>query len=159
VNLLYRGSVLPLFFALVMLKGTGELIRLLRAAGIFPYASLAYLGVAAIFLAPWLSAGGCWARTCNRRGAAVAGGPSGVHSHGRAGRNSCAGHRLVYQELLGHHAARHLPGVSAVFCHAASVWTDSPGQRGVWLLLTSILVAKGSDIGAYFVGPARVGTS
>ena len=57
-DLLGRGCVLPLALLAVVLRAAVELTRMLRATGAKPHASFAYLMIAVLMLAPWLSAAG-----------------------------------------------------------------------------------------------------
>ncbi len=57
-DLLRRGSLLPLLFIVVLLRGAVELDRLLRAKDINPHSVFAYLMIVVLLVTPWLSAAG-----------------------------------------------------------------------------------------------------
>jgi phosphatidate cytidylyltransferase len=155
-NLLSHGSVLPFFFLIVMLKGAGELITFMRAAGIEPHVKLAYLGTAAVFLSPWLSAGGIlgsdvqsvegllWPLVLLAFTAMAAAGAQLVRGTPLGSIKDFSGTMLPVLYV----------GFLSSFALQLRCGADTAEQRGVWLMLASILVAKGSDIGAYFVGSA-----
>ncbi len=153
-DLLYRGSILPLLFLVVISLGAYEMNRLLRAKGARPHALFSYLMIAALLLTPWLSAAG-W----------LGSGPEEVEG---------LYWQLVWLMVTGIGAAiltvaRRSPegtfrdmgatlilvfylGFLGSFGLQLRCGRDIPAQEGVWLLLVVVLVTKASDIGAYFVG-------
>jgi len=155
-ELICRGSILPLVVFGLCLAGTRELIGLWRASGAKPHARFSILMVGVVLISPWLSAAG-W----------LGSGPQLVEG--------------LYWNILWMTVAVLGAGILSVMSGdplgavrdmAATVLTiiylgflpsfalqlrcgrDSPDQDGAWLLLITLLVAKASDIGAYFVGTA-----
>jgi phosphatidate cytidylyltransferase len=153
-ELLRRGSVIPVAVVVVLLGGAVELHQLLRMKGTRPFTRFGYTVVAAILLTPWLSAAGwlglgavhvegiywlvVWLlAACVGLALAVIirGDPAGTL---RDAGTTLLG--IIYLGFLGSFALQLRCG------------RDMPEQTGVWLLLMVILIAKVSDIGAYFVG-------
>jgi phosphatidate cytidylyltransferase len=153
-GLFQQASLLPILALVVFLLGAVEISHMLRLLGAQPYSRFAYAMIAVMILAPWLSAAdwlGSGGRLWNGHfwqaaSLVVAGVGVGVHAVLRrdprgALRDVGATFLLIiYMGLFGSYAMQIRCG------HLV------PGQAGVWLLLMVILVAKVSDIGAYFVG-------
>lgn len=155
-GLLRQASLLPVLAIVVFLLGAVEMSRMLCRLGTRPYSRFAYVMVALMVLAPWLSAarligvgerlsdGHFWQAAL----LAAAGVGVGVHAVMRRDPNGALRDvgatflLIIYMGLFGSFAMQIRCG------HLV------PGQAGVWLLLMVILVAKVSDIGAYFVGSA-----
>ncbi|MEE9295896.1 MAG: phosphatidate cytidylyltransferase [Phycisphaerae bacterium] len=57
-DLLRHGSLIPILFTLVVLRGVMEFVTILRAAGHKPCGGWAMLSCAVLMLSPWLCAGG-----------------------------------------------------------------------------------------------------
>ena len=155
-ELLARGSLLPLACTAMVVAGAAEFMKLLRSTGSRPHTALALGMVAALMLAPWLSAAG-W----------LGAGPAQVEG-------------LYYQMVLLVLAfvgacifllARRDPNASlrdigatvltifyfgflGSFATQLRCGQDMAAQDGAWLLLVALLVTKCSDIGAYFTGSA-----
>ena len=153
-DLLRRGSLLPLVFVAVFLRGAMELNHIFRAKDIRPHTTFAYLMIVVLLLTPWFSAAG-WLGSEARdqeglfwqlvalmvtvMGAGVLcvlrGHPQGTFRD--------AGATLLMVFYLGFLGS---------FGLQLRCGRDVPGQEGAWLLLIALLVTKASDIGAYFVG-------
>jgi len=153
-GLLRQASLLPVLGIVVFLFGAVEISRMLRLIGTQPYSPFAFAMIVVMVLVPWLcaaewlGAGGRLSSAHFWQGAflVVAGVGVGVHAVMRrdprgALRDVGATFLLIiYMGVFGSYAMHIRCG------HLV------PGQAGVWLLLMAILVAKVSDIGAYFVG-------
>jgi len=153
-ELLARGSIIPVVMTVLFVMGAFELNHLLQLKGLRPHARFAYLMVATLMLAPWLSAAG-WlgAGAAEVEGlywqvvflvAAAVG--TGILTVIRAQpansiRDSSA--TLMIIVFLG------FLGSFGVHMRCAC---DTPEQQGAWLLLIVVLVTKASDIGAFLVG-------
>jgi phosphatidate cytidylyltransferase len=139
-----------------MLKGAGELIGFLRAAGVEPYAKLAYFAVAAVFLSPWLSAGGVLGSDVQSVEGLLW--PVVLLAFTALGGAAAQLLRGTPVGSLKDFSGTMLPviylGFLPSFALQLRCGADTAEQRGVWLMLGAILVAKSSDIGAYFVGSA-----
>ncbi|MGB2986029.1 MAG: phosphatidate cytidylyltransferase [Phycisphaerae bacterium] len=155
-DLLRRGSVLPLFFLVVIVRGAVELNRLLRAGAARPHVFFAYLMIALLLLTPWLSAAG-WLGTgpVEVEGlfwqivwllvTGIGAGVLVVMRRDPEGTFRDMGATLIMVFYLGFLAS---------FGLQLRCGRDVPAQEGAWLLLIAVLVTKASDIGAYFVGSA-----
>lgn len=154
IALLQHGSVIPLGFGVVILLGSLEFIRLLRAKGIEPHSGFVLLMVLAIFLSPWLSAG----EWLGADVAAVEGlywplvllvftvlGAGTMQILRRAPNGSMT-------SIAGTLTAVFYLGFTTSFALQIRSGSDSPGEAGVWLLFITLMVTKCSDIGAYFTG-------
>ena len=155
-DLLYRGSILPLFFLVTILLGAREMNRLLRAKAARPHALFSYLMIAALMLTPWLSAAG-W----------LGSGPDEVEglywqivwlmvTGIGAGiltvvRRSPEG---TFRDMGATFIVVFYLGFLGSFGLQLRCGRDIPAQDGAWLLLIVVLVTKASDIGAYLVGSA-----
>lgn len=153
-ELLERGSFLPLTCLVMILLGAGELARLLQAKGAKPQATFALVMIAALMLAPWLSAAG-WLGT----------GPAQVEglywqivllTVSFIGVGILLVVRRQPEGSLGNLGATILMvsylGFLGSFATQLRCGRDTPNQDGAWLLMIAILVTKSSDIGAYFAG-------
>ena len=155
-ELLERGSFLPLTCLVMILFGAGELARLLQAKGAKPHATFALVMIAALMLAPWLSAAG-WLGTGPVKveglywqivllAVSLAGG--GIllvfrrRSEGSLADLGATILMVFYLGFLGSFAIQLRCG------------RDIPNQDGAWLLMMAIVVTKCGDIGAYFAGTA-----
>jgi len=153
-DLLRRGSLIPILFIVVLLRGAVELNRLLRAKDYKPHSAFAYLMILVLLVTPWFSAAG-WlgADVRDQEGlfwqlfalmVTVIG--AGVlcvfRGHPRGAIPDMAATLLMvfYVGFLGSFGLQLRCG------------RDIPAQEGAWLLLITLLVTKASDIGAFFVG-------
>lgn len=155
-DLLRRGSLIPLLFIFVLLRGSVELNRILLAKGVKPHAVFAGLMVLFLLSAPWWSAAG-WlgSGVAEREGLLfqLAGvlvtllgtGVLTILRRDPQGTIRDAGATLLAVLYLGF-----LGGFGILLRCGA----DVPEQEGAWLLLIVLLVTKASDIGAYFTGRA-----
>jgi len=155
-DLLHRGSLIPLLFMVVLLRGALELDRILRAKGVQPHSAFAYLMIVVLLLAPWFSAAGWlgadvrdqeglfWQLVALLVTVMGAGVLCVLRGHPRGALPDMAATVLMvfYVGFLGSFGLQLRCG------------RDIPGQEGAWLLLITLLVTKASDIGAYFVGTA-----
>ena len=153
-ELLERGSFLPLTCLVMILFGAGELARLLQAKGAKPHATFALVMIAALMLAPWLSAAG-WLGT----------GPGKVEglywqivllAVSLAGGGILLVFRRRSEGSLADLGATILMvfylGFLGSFAIQLRCGRDIPNQDGAWLLMMAIVVTKCGDIGAYFAG-------
>jgi len=153
-DLLRRGSLIPLLFIVVLLRGAVELDHILRAKDVKPHSVFAYLMIVVLLLAPWFSAAGWlgadvrdqeglfWQLVVLMATVIGAGMLCVLRGHPRGAIPDLAATMLIvfYVGFLGSFGLQLRCG------------RDIPGQEGAWLLLMTLLVAKASDIGAYFVG-------
>ena len=155
-DLMRRGSIVPAFLLVVVLRGVAELARLLRARGAEPNVLFATLMVSLLLLTPWLSGAGwlgmgpaelegffwqvVWVAVSVLGVGALA--VIRPHPEGTLQDVGATLTTILYLGFLGSFALQLRSG------------RDVPGQDGAWLLLITILVTKSSDIGAYFVGTA-----
>jgi len=153
-DLLRRGSLIPLLFIVVLLRGAVELDRILRAKDVRPHSAFAYLMIVVLLLAPWFSAAGWlgadvrdqeglfWQLVALMVTVIGAGVLCVLRGHPRGTVPDMAATLLMvfYVGFLGSFGLQLRCG------------RDIPGQEGAWLLLITLLVTKASDIGAYFVG-------
>jgi phosphatidate cytidylyltransferase len=156
MDLLRRGSIIPLMFVIVLGLGVAEMVRLLRARGIRPFVVLAYLLTLALVVLPWLGPAGYLGESiADREGLywSVAGGAAAVllvgffcvvrnNPTGTLQDGSATLLLVFYLGFLGSFGLQLRCGLS------------SGTHQGAWLLLIVILVTKSSDIGAYLVGSA-----
>jgi len=153
-DLLRRGSILPLVSVAVFLLGAVEMNHLLRLQGTHPHSRFAYLTVAVLVLAPWLSSAG-WLGSGPRLTDGIFWLASLLVAAG-IGVGVLAIFRRDPKGTLGDVGATFLVvvylGVFGSFAMQIRCSLSTPEQAGVWLLLMVVLVAKVSDIGAYFVG-------
>jgi len=155
-RLIERGSLVPLFVAVVGMAGSWELAALLRKKSQRPHTWFAVGMVGAITLSPWLSAAGFLGQ-----GPAAVEGVFNVlllvamamigtglitvlrgNPADSLTRSAATLFIILYIGLLGSFAVQLRSG------------RDVPGEHGAWLLLIVVLVTKSSDIGAFFVGSA-----
>lgn len=156
MELLRRGSVIPLMFLVVLGLGVAEMVRLLRARGVNPFVVPAYLLTLGLVVLPWLGPAGYLGESiADREGLywSVAGVAAAVLLVGffAVFRNNPNGTLLdgsatlllvLYLGFLGSFGLQLRCGL------------NSATHQGVWLLLIMILVTKSSDIGGYLVGSA-----
>lgn len=153
-DLLRRGSVVPLFFVVVLTGGAIELGRLQRSQGARPHVAFAQVMIAVLLLIPWLSAAG-WLGSAPPQvegfyweivglAAAVIGtGLLTIVRRDPGGTLRDMGATLLMVFYLGFLGS---------FGLQLRCGRDVPDQEGAWLLLIVVLVTKVSDIGAFFVG-------
>lgn len=155
-RLVSRGSLIPLFFAALVLGGGLEMMRLMHWAGLRPHAFIAIFMSLVLLLSPWLCAAGVLGDS-----------PSDVEG--------------LQWQLIWLALAVLVTGVAQLrrgFTEGAiadigATWTavlylgllpsfavqlrcgpDIPGSEGAWLVLLFLAVAKASDVGAYLTGSA-----
>ena len=153
-DLLSRGSILPVAFLVIVLRGAFELNRLMRSSGARPHARFAYGMIALLMLTPWFSAAG-WLGSdpTDVEGlywqlvwmivAVIGTGLLSVLRRDPAGTIRDAGATLLMVFHLGFLSS---------FAVQLRSGRDVPDQEGAWLLLIVVLTIKASDIGAYFTG-------
>lgn len=155
-DLLRRGSAIPIAATVMVLLGAVELGRLYRGAGRPAPTRFAYLMVALLMLSPWLSAAGWLGNGAIQLegfywqivwlGVAVIGTASmQVFRGDPAATSGNLGASWIVILYLG------FMGSFIVHLRCSQ---DVAVAEGAWLLLITVLVAKFSDIGAYFVGSA-----
>jgi phosphatidate cytidylyltransferase len=149
-----RGSLIPIFFAVLVLGGAMEMLRLLRAAGLRPHGIIAVVMSLVVLLSPWLCAAGLIGHR-----------PSDVEG---------ARWQLVWLAamVLATVLAQLKRGVtSTAVADVGVTWLmvlclgflpsfavqlrsnpDIAGADGAWWVLVFLATVKGSDIGAYLVG-------
>lgn len=155
-ELLARGSLIPLFFIVVLLRGSMELARILRAKGAQPYVAWANISILFLALAPWFSAAGWFGSgVAEQEGllwqiVGVAGAFVGAGVLTILGREPHGTVRDLGATML---MVLYL-GLLAGFGTMLRCGKDVPGHEGAWLLLLVLLITKVSDIGAYFTGKA-----
>jgi len=153
-NLLRHGSVVPLGLAVLIVMASAEFMRLLEAKGANPNRLFAQVMLLAIFLSPWLSAGGWLGDDV----AAVEGlyWPLVLIAMTPIGAGALHLFRGQTDGSLRDIGATCLAvlyiGFLSSFALQLRSGADSPAEQGVWLLLITLLVTKASDIGAYFAG-------
>ncbi len=157
-RLLAQGSLVTVFAIGVLLAGTAEMHRLLRANGAKPFTSVATVSITAILLVPWFASAG-WFEV---RSVLVLLSPitalaiafllaTLALSFATVLRASPEGSiRDFSSSLLTALYLGFLPAVGLQL----RCGPRSPNEVGAWLLLAVILITKASDIGAYFVGSA-----
>jgi phosphatidate cytidylyltransferase len=153
-DLLHRGSLLPILFIVVLLRGAVELDRILRAKDVRPHSAFAYLMIVVLLLTPWFSAAGFlgsdvrdqeglfWQLVALMVTVMGAGVLCVLRGHPRGALPDMAATLLMVFFV----------GFLGSFGLQLRCGRDIPGQEGAWLLLITLLVTKASDIGAYFVG-------
>lgn len=155
-HLLSQGSFVPLLAMCAMVAGAFELMKLQRAAGARPFERFALVMVALLVLIPWFTAAG-WL------------GESSIAVEGLfwpvlgmivavVGTGMLCVRRDNPQGSLRDFGATLLPicflGFLGSFGIQIRCERDLPAQFGVWLALSVVLIAKTSDIGAFFAGTA-----
>jgi phosphatidate cytidylyltransferase len=154
MDLLRRGSVIPLMFLIVLGLGVAEMVRLLRARGIRPFIIPSYVLTLGLVALPWLGPAGYLGDSIadleglywQLLGAAVAiltigtlcvlrNNPTGTIQDGGATLQT-----VMYLGFLGSFGLQLRCGPTSAQSH------------GVWVLLIAILVTKSSDIAGYLVG-------
>lgn len=156
MDLLRRGSIIPLMFVIVLGLGVAEMIRLLRARGIRPFVIPAYLLTLSLVVLPWLGPAGYLGESiADREGLywSVAGGAAAVLLVGFVCvfRNNPTG---TLQDGSATLLLVFYLGFLGSFGLQLRCGLGSGANQGAWLLLIVVLVTKSSDIGAYLVGSA-----
>ncbi len=156
MELLRHGSIIPLTFLIVLARAVMELLSLLRAKGVRPFALSAYAFTLALVVLPWLGPAGYLGQSIvdseglywqliGVAAAVLAVGFSCVFRNGPAGAIQDGGSTLLlilYLGFLGSFGLQIRCGLSGTT------------YQGIWILLIVILVTKSSDIGGYLVGSA-----
>lgn len=152
--LLARGSFIPLATAAMTVLGGAELARFFKLKEASPHAGFAYVVIVLTVLSPWLSSAG-WLGL----GSGAAAGLLGLVGCTLAAVLGVAIWTVARSEVsnaLSDFAATITMVLYLGFLGAFSVQLrcsgGPPGPDGAWLLLTTLLVAKASDIGAFFAG-------
>ena len=151
--LLARGSLIPVFVALLAVAGAWELVHVLRIRGARPCVGIGTLTIGLAILGPWIAAGYACSSDAGARGWYAT-----VFAMG-LGMLLLAGRLVVRRRPEG--ALRdfgataglvvYLGFLPSFAVHLRAGWGE-PGSMGAWLFFLVLLVTKASDIGAYFAG-------
>jgi phosphatidate cytidylyltransferase len=158
-ELLRHGSIVPLAFFILIALGVAEMLRLLRARGLQPFAFPAYAGTLALLLIPWLAPAGYlgdsipdreglyWPLAVMAFSLLVIGACCVLRNNPKGTIQNGSGTMLiiVYLGFLSSFALQIRSNLSVPSQHH---------HQGVWLLINVILITKCSDIGGYLTGSA-----
>ncbi len=149
-----RGSLIPLVFAVLILAGGWEMVRLMRSAGLRPHAGIGIVMSLVLLLSPWLCA------TC------LVGTGLGDLDGMRWQlvwlaltlilTMTAQLRRGVTDNAIADVGATWMMVLYLGFLPSFAVWLRCypgvPGFDAAWLVLAFLLITKASDIGAYIVG-------
>ncbi len=151
-----RGSLIPVFFAVLVLGGAREMLRLIRATGLHPHSYIAVVMSLLLLLSPWLCAG----RLLGERPSDVEGARwqlvwlaalilATVLAQVKRGvtRTAVVDVGVTWLMVL-------CLGLLPSFAIQLRCSPDLPGADAAWWVLIFLAVVKVSDIGAYLVGSA-----
>lgn len=153
-NLLSRGSIIPLCFAVMVALGLREMLGLLRAAGLAPNAVIGCSFALLLLLSPWLCAGGIFGRDpFDVEGwrwqliwlSAMVLVTAGVQLRRGVSPSTLADIGATWLMVL-------YLGLLPSFVIMLRSWCDLPGPDGAFWVLAFLVVTKSSDIGAYVLG-------
>jgi phosphatidate cytidylyltransferase len=155
-ELLTRGSLIPVFFAVLVLGAAFEMLRLFRTLGLRPHALIAVVMSLVLLLSPWL----CAARLLGTRPSEVEGTQwqllwlavlmvATAVAQLRRGRIHTAFSDIGATWLMVFYL-----GLLPSFAVMLRSSPDVSGREAAGWVLIFLLVTKVSDIGAYLVGSA-----
>lgn len=153
-SLLRRGSIIPIFILLLLLRAGVELDTMMRSKGANPHSLFAYLMIGILYLTPWFCSAGWLGSGPNQREdfywmviwlviTVIGTGMLTVARQKPEGSFRDVGATLMIILYLG------FMGSFTLLLRSGQ---DLPTEKGAWLLLVVVMVTKVSDIGAYFAG-------
>ena len=151
-----RGTLIPVFFAVLVFGGALEMLRLIRAAGLRPHGFIAVVMSLVLLLSPWW----CAARLLGDRPSDVEGVRWQLVWLAATVLATAVAQlrRGVTRTAVGDMAATWLVvlclGLLPSFAVQLRCNPDIPGPDAAWWVLVFLAVTKVSDIGAYLVGSA-----